>query len=217
MVLLRLVPLRDTVAVRGNVRDYTSRRLLPRSVIENTAHFAQCGNMKRLWFLLITAACAAALIGCKPSTTASDAPDADEHSLPTQAQPKLPTVKLWIGAQVLTAEMALTPRQEQAGLMYRTNLAENEGMIFPFMRPIQASFWMKNTVLPLSVAYIAPNGAILELHDLQPNDTNAVVAASGSVQFVLETTQGWFTRNHIGVGTIVTSDHGPLHQIFMVQ
>jgi uncharacterized membrane protein (UPF0127 family) len=173
--------------------------------------------MKRLWFSLFAAASAAVLLGCKPSATASDAPAADEHPLPTQAQSKLPTVKLWIGAQVLTAEMALTPRQEQTGLMYRTNLAENEGMIFPFMRPIQASFWMKNTVLPLSVAYIAPNGIILELHDLQPNDTNAVAAASGNVQFVLETTHGWFARNHIGVGTVVTTDHGPLHQIFLVQ
>ena len=102
-------------------------------------------------------------------------------------------------------------------MMFRTNMAENEGMIFPFLRPIRASFWMKNTILPLSAAYIAPDGAILEIHDLQPQNTNAVVAASDNVEFVLETRRGWFERNHIGVGTIVTTERGPLRKVFMVQ
>ncbi len=173
--------------------------------------------MNRLWLLLLLAACAIAQSGCKPSSSASDTPSISGHQFPTEAQSKLPTIKLWIGAQEITAEMALTPRQNETGLMFRTNLAENEGMVFPFMQPIQASFWMKNTILPLSLAYIAPNGTILELHDAQPRDTNPIVAATANIQFVLETRQGWFKTNGIGIGTVVTTEQGPLHKVFLVR
>jgi uncharacterized protein len=76
---------------------------------------------------------------------------------------------------------------------------------------------MKNTILPLSAAYIAPDGTILEIHDLQPQDTNAVVAATANIEFVLETRQGWFQRNHVGIGTVVGSEQGPLHKVFNVE
>src|ERR1700730_8588915 len=146
--------------------------------------------MKRFGILIFVIGAIALAGGCKPSATpVATAPS--EPGIPTPAQAKLPTIKLWIGAQEMITEMALTPLQEQTGMMFRTNMAENEGMIFPFPQPIRASFWMKNTVLPLSAAYIAPDGTILEIHDLHPLDTNAVVAATENVEFVLETRQGW--------------------------
>ena len=69
--------------------------------------------------------------------------------------------------------------------------------------------------MPLSAAYISPEGVILELHDLQPHDTNSVVAATDQVQFVLETRQGWFERHHVGTNTLVRTDRGSLQETFL--
>jgi uncharacterized protein len=134
--------------------------------------------------------------------------------LPTAAQPKLPTMKLWLGAEEVIAELALSGEQQTAGMMFRTNMAENEGMLFVFPEPYRASFWMMNTPLPLSAAYISREGVILEIHDLQPHDTNSVVAASDRVQFVLETRQGWFARHHIDTNTVVRTERGALLRTF---
>ena len=68
----------------------------------------------------------------------------------------------------------------QTGMMFRTNLAENAGMLFVLPMPQQASFWMKNCPLPLSAAYIDPEGVILEIHDLQPHNTNSRRGRLGS-------------------------------------
>jgi hypothetical protein len=99
-------------------------------------------------------------------------------------------------------------------MMYRTNIAENEGMLFVHPTPRRASYWMKNTHLPLSIAYIDHDGLIQEIHDLKPHDTNAVVAASDRVQFALETSQGWFRRNNVGVGALVRTERGSLAETF---
>ena len=133
---------------------------------------------------------------------------------PTAAQPKLQTMKLWLGAEEMLAELALTPQQQQTGMMFRTHLTENAGMLFVFPAPHRASFWMKNCPLPLSAAYIDPVGVILEIHDLQPHNTNSVVASSERVQFVLETSQGWFGRHHVTAGILVRTEHGPLLETF---
>jgi len=134
--------------------------------------------------------------------------------LPTKAQPQLQTFRLWLGPEELVTELALTPEQEQTGMMFRTNMAENAGMLFVFGGPSQVSFWMKNCPLPLSAAYIDPQGNILEIHDLQPQDTNSVVAASPDVQYVLEVNQGWFLRHHIAIGTLVRTEFGSLPESF---
>jgi uncharacterized membrane protein (UPF0127 family) len=114
----------------------------------------------------------------------------------------------------MNTEMAVTEIQEQTGMMYRTNMGTNDGMIFVFSTPMRASFWMMNTILPLSAAYISPDGTILEIHDLQPHDTNAVVADSGNIQYVLETPQGWFKSNNISVGTVIKTEKGSLRHVF---
>ena len=100
-------------------------------------------------------------------------------------------------------------------MMFRTNLAENAGMLFVLPVPERASFWMMNCPLPLSAAYINPEGVIQEIHDLEPYNTNSVVAASDRVQFVLETNQGWFGRHNITAGMLVRTERGTLASTFL--
>jgi len=99
-------------------------------------------------------------------------------------------------------------------MMFRTNLDENAGMLFVFPRPWQAAFWMKNTLVPLSAAYIDPQGAILEIHDLEAQNTNSVVAQSADVQYVLEVNQGWFKRHQIQTGVFLRTERGTLRETF---
>lgn len=137
-----------------------------------------------------------------------------DSAIPTKAQPKLATIKLWIGPEEMSTEMALTEIQERTGMMFRTNMAESEGMIFVFPVAQRADFWMMNTILPLSAAYIDPDGQILEIHDLQPHDTNSVAAATDNIQYVLETRQGWFKRHNIREGTVIATERGTLRKTF---
>ena len=124
-------------------------------------------------------------------------------------------MKLYLGAEALDAELALTPREEQAGMMFRTNIQETDAMLFPLRVPQQASFWMKNCPESISAAYITPDGVIQEIHYLEKNNTNAVLSARDDIQFVLETKEGWFTRHNIGVGTMIESEKGPLADVFL--
>jgi len=159
------------------------------------------------------------LVGCNKPAAVPPSPTnvVVTPSSPTAAQPKLPTIKLWIGAEEMITEMALNGIQQQTGMMFRTNIAENEGMIFVFPYPHQASFWMKNTSVPLSAAYIDSEGVILEIHDLEPHNTNSVKAASEGVQYVLETSQGWFERKNIKPGSLVRTEKGSLRKTFFRQ
>src|SRR5690606_5350365 len=97
----------------------------------------------------------------RDESTAATAPLNDS---PRKAQPKLPTTKLFVGTNEIVAEIASTRDQISTGMMWRTNMAEVEGMLFVFGGPTKVSFYMRNTVLPLSCAYIDPEGVILELH-----------------------------------------------------
>jgi uncharacterized membrane protein (UPF0127 family) len=151
--------------------------------------------------------------GCEKPSTSATGPTANVDA-PVGAQPKLQTMKLWLGAEEMIAELALTIPQQMAGMMFRTNMAENAGMLFVFPGPHRASFWMKNTRLPLSAAYIDPEGVILEIHNLEPQNTNSVTAGSDRVQFVLETNQGWFDRHNIKPGVVIRTEQGSLRETF---
>jgi len=129
---------------------------------------------------------------------------------PTEAQPRLATVKLWVGPAEITAELALRPKEIMTGMMFRTNIVEDEGMLFRLGFPQQASFWMKNCPKPLSCAYIDPQGVILEIREMEPNNTNSIVANSDNVLFVLETARGWFERHGVRTGMVVQTEGGPL-------
>ncbi len=145
------------------------------------------------------------------ATSASRSPSTG----PQSAQPKLPTVRVWLGTEEIEAEVALTRTQIQTGMMFRTNIADGEGMLFVFSAPTQAAFWMKNVSIPLTCAYIDPDGTILELHDLRPQDTNPIVAGTDRVQFVLEMAQGWFGRHQVNTGALVRTAMGPLRETFL--
>lgn len=164
----------------------------------------------------------ALLAGCQKTdqlAASSSAPDAAAQSLedrlPKQAQPKLPTMKLYLGAEVLDAEMALTIQQIQTGMMFRTNIQETDAMLFVLGAPQQADFWMKNCPESISVAYITADGVIQEVHHLEKFDTNGVVAARDDIQFALETKDGWFARHNVGPGTVIQSEQGPLADVFL--
>jgi uncharacterized membrane protein (UPF0127 family) len=159
------------------------------------------------------------LAGCDKSTT-PPAPTAAASSTAwgdeaTQPQPKLRTMKIYLGAETFDAELALTPREEQTGMMFRTNIQETDAMLFVLPVPQQASFWMKNCPESISAAYITRDGVIQEVHHLERNDTNGVVAARNDIQFVLETKDGWFGRHNVGVGTVIQSERGPLAEVFL--
>lgn len=169
--------------------------------------------MLDLWKASLLAVGLGVMLGCNKHEPPATLPLWGE-ALPTQAQPKLPTIRLWIGNHETLAEVATTARQQQTGMMFRTNLAENESMLFVFGRPHRASFWMKNTPLPLSAAFIDPEGVILEIRDLHPHDTNHVIAASERVQYVLETPRNWFQRHAVTPGMWVRTEHGSLYDTF---
>ena len=183
--------------------------------IEKRRRIRQIGGVKRIHFLPLLLA-AGWLAGCAKSSPA-DAPvaAAPDDNLPKQAQPKLRTMKIYLGAETLAAELALSPKEEQTGMMFRTNIQETDAMLFPLPYPMRASFWMKNCPESISAAYLTPDGVIQEIHHLEQNDTNVVLAAREDIQFVLETKEGWFTRHHIAPGTVITSEQGSLAEVFL--
>ena len=132
-----------------------------------------------------------------------------------QAQSKLPTIKLWTGTNEITAEIARTSKQHQMGMMYRTNMGELEGMVFIFDYPSQRSFWMKNTTVPLDIAYITPEGIIQEIHPLHPLNENAVYSQSHNIQFVLEMNQNWFSNHNVKAGMEIRTEKGGFMETFL--
>ena len=167
----------------------------------------------KLGKFIVLALTAAFWAGCQKSADVAPAPSVDDL-LPTQAQRKLPTIRVYLGAEQLDAELALTADQERTGMMFRTNIAETDAMIFVFAQPQQAKFWMKNCPESLSAAYIGPDGVIAEIHHLEKNDTNSVVAATDNIQYVLETKDGWFARHNINPGTVIRTEKGSLPETF---
>ena len=101
------------------------------------------------------------------------------------------------GIIILTAEIAATEEQRARGLMFREEIKDGEGMLFIFERDQFVSFWMKNTLVPLSIAYISHAGIIMEIFDMKPNDLTPVLS-SFPIRYALEVPQNWFNRAGIG-------------------
>jgi uncharacterized membrane protein (UPF0127 family) len=99
----------------------------------------------------------------------------------------------------IEAELARTAREKQTGLMFRKELKDGKGMLFIFENDEVQSFWMKNTLIPLSIAFIYYDGTILEIKDMYPQDLSSV-HSSRSVRYALETPRGWFARAGIASG-----------------
>lgn len=111
----------------------------------------------------------------------------------TQAQPPLATVRLNAGIHVIQAEVAASAEERATGLMFRPAMGANEGMLFVFPAPYAHCFWMRNTPLPLSIAFIADDGTIVNIADMKPQTTDSHCAAK-PVRYALEMNQGWFAK-----------------------
>ena len=134
-------------------------------------------------------------------------------ALPLQATTKpqfdLPKATLTLGTNSLSAQIAADDPSRERGLMSRTNLAENEAMVFVFPQPRPVAFWMKDTPVPLSIAYVGPSGRIFEIHDLKPFDETPVPSASQAVTYAIEVPQGWFAKHGVMAGTTVSGLPSP--------
>lgn len=115
------------------------------------------------------------------------------------AQLQLPRVTLIAGFHRIDAQVASTPEQTATGLMYRRDMPQHEGMLFVFAQPARQCFWMKNTQLALTAAFVADDGTIVNLEDMQPQTTTAHCSAK-PVRFVLEMNQGWFAKKGLKAG-----------------
>ncbi|MGC8830356.1 MAG: DUF192 domain-containing protein [Verrucomicrobiia bacterium] len=158
-------------------------------------------------------------IGCRQKEEQTSQSTVEQSSQTTvghlnHAQPKLPQIKLWLGNAELLAEVATTPVELQTGMMFRKEMGENEAMLFVFQVPHRASFYMKNTYVPLSAAYINSDGVILEIHDLEPLNEKPVTATNDNIQFVLEVNKGWFQKHNINPGTVIRTPKGSLYKTF---
>jgi uncharacterized membrane protein (UPF0127 family) len=114
----------------------------------------------------------------------------------------LPTVPLSINGHKLVVEVAATPDQRATGLMNRFSLQPDHGMVFVFERPEPQGFWMRNTFIPLSIAFIAPDGRIINVDDMAPHDERTHVSRAPAL-YAIEMRRGWFTERSIGAGDVV--------------
>ncbi len=103
----------------------------------------------------------------------------------------------------IRAMVAQAPHEREKGLMYRTEMAQHEGMLFVFEQPSRQCFWMRNTVLPLDAAFVANDGTVINIEAMQAQTEDAHCSAQ-PVRYVLEMNQGWFKRRNIGPGYRIT-------------
>jgi len=133
---------------------------------------------------------AALLVALLCAATAASAQDGPQ---------KLPAITLNAGMHLIRAEVAQTPVQRSTGLMFRQAMGQNEGMLFAFEDAGQQCFWMKNTLLPLSVAFVADDGSIVNIESMKPQ-TEDSHCSTKPVRFVLEMNEGWFGKRGIKPG-----------------
>ena len=143
-----------------------------------------------------TFASLAVLLGCALASTAT----------PTQAQESMTefrVIPLTAGIHVIRAEVALAPDERSKGLMFRKALGPNQGMVFLFDQPAVQCMWMRNTLIPLSVAFIADDGRILNVEDMAPQTEDNHCAAKPA-RYALEMNKGWFAKHGILAGAKIS-------------
>ncbi len=111
----------------------------------------------------------------------------------------LPRLQLSAGMHLIDTQLALTPEHRSIGLMFRKEMPQNEGMLFVFEQASTQCFWMKNTLLPLTAAFVSDDGTIVNLADMKPQTTDSHCSTK-PVRYVLEMNQGWFTKRGIKAG-----------------
>jgi uncharacterized membrane protein (UPF0127 family) len=141
----------------------------------------------------------------------SGADNAPETSSPTarptgDATPLASNVAIFTnsaGEQIeLEVEIADTPDERSQGLMNREALAENSGMLFLYEEDHQGGFWMRNTLIPLSIAFVLEDGTIIDIQDMEP-ETTELHRPDEKYRNAIEANQGWFDRNNIAAGDVV--------------
>lgn len=123
-------------------------------------------------------------------------------TLPAQAQSTMPRTELSIGMYRIEAEVAATQENRTTGLMQRRSMPANQGMLFVFTQPQRHCMWMKNTLLPLSVAFLDEEGRILNVEDMQPQTEDNHCAAKPA-RFALEMNLGWFRQKGVKPGQTI--------------
>ncbi len=112
---------------------------------------------------------------------------------------------MMVGDREITVEVAATPETRSRGLMYRSSMPADAGMLFVYDDEAQRCFWMRNTLIPLSLAYVDASGEIRQILDMQPLTETTHCSKEGA-QYALEMNQGWFERHGISPGDTL----GPL-------
>jgi uncharacterized protein len=143
-------------------------------------HFHRC-------LLALRLACVALLLGALPAI-AQDGPN-----------PRLPSTTIQAGIHLITAEVASDVGTRSKGLMHRTKLGNNQGMLFVFEQKAQHCFWMRNTLIPLSIAFLEEDGTILNIENMQPKSDQSHCPLKAT-RFALEMDQGWFAKKGIVIG-----------------
>ncbi len=114
-------------------------------------------------------------------------------------QLNLPVVQLQAGMHNIRAQVAATVDQRATGLMHRREMPQHEGMLFIFEQPSVQCFWMKNTLLPLSIAFVADDGTVVNIDDMKPQTLDSHCSTK-PVRYVLEMNQGWFAKRGVKAG-----------------
>jgi uncharacterized membrane protein (UPF0127 family) len=125
-------------------------------------------------------------------------------SCEAQSQPQdLPRITLNAGIHNISAEVAQSPQERATGLMLRQSMQANQGMLFVFEQAEQQCFWMKNTLIPLDIAFVADDGTIINIEPMKPLSLDNHCSAK-PVRLVLEMNMGWFAKKGVSVGSKLT-------------
>lgn len=124
---------------------------------------------------------------------------AEESATCSDAGTPYAEVQIDTAPRVEPLEVARTPQEHELGLMYRTALAPDSGMVFVYDHQATEGYWMHNTLVPLSIAWIDQNGTIVDIQDMQP-ETDGVHFPAAPYWYALEVNQGWFLQHGVGVG-----------------
>lgn len=165
---------------------------------------------------MYTLLCTLLVVGCargqapeagSPSPTPGTPPPPAEGDL-LPATPQGPTIPLTFGDHVLHVEIADTDEERQLGLMHRTGLAPDHGMLFVYPSERMRGFWMHDTRIPLSIAFADAQGRIVRIADMQPLD-ESTTWSNRPAMYAVEAEQGWFARHGVAVGSRIEGLPGP--------
>ncbi len=168
-----------------------------------------CGCF-RLASLLLLSFC---IVACDDGQGKIRLPPQNKKQAKSGLNPEREAFAAEIGEVRFFLEVADTPQLAQMGLMHRKSLRPDHGMLFFFDPPRRVSFWMRNTLIPLSIAFLDARGRILEIVDLQPLDERVVFSSSSEVRYAIEMSQGWFDLKGVGIGDVVDLSGIPLPDV----